>query len=190
MKTRIRFLCCSKDVLIHRGPNTYVKDNALSSTELWRNQCLKSQSELICLQAPLVYGGIWLEPSELLWASFQTKKSTCSYKRIKAREALFLFVCLFLCLHESLVANERRARGAGKRQTRNATLSWCRLRCLELARVHTNWLTLSHKLLLKVKSIKRRLIDFQSLRFLLNAAGIRSLIQDKDNPKKKTKSKT
>ena len=41
MKTRIRFLCCSKDVLIHRGPNTYVKDNALSSTDFMKESMLE-----------------------------------------------------------------------------------------------------------------------------------------------------
>ena len=92
---------------------------------------------------------------------------------------------------ESLVANERRERGTEERQTKNATVSRCRPRCLELARVHSNWLTLSHKLLVKVKSIKRRLIDFHSISsFFPDAARIRSLIQDKHNPKKKTKSKT
>ena len=121
---------------------------------------------------------------------FKDKFSESSFNIQRVWTRGLVLVCLCFSLPENLVANERRARGTGKRQTKNATLSWCRLRCLELARVHTNWLTLSHKLLLKVKSIKRRLIDFQSLRFLLNAAGIRSLIQDKDNPKKKTKSKT
>ena len=160
MKTRIRFLCCSKDVLIHRGPNTYVKDNTLSyeGINAWKVSSFAFR-RLLCLAA-----FDWSRNRNFYGQVFTQKKSTCWYKRIKAREALFWFVCFF-SLPESLVANERRARGTKKRQTKNATLSWCRLRCLELARVHSNWLTSSHKLLLKVRSIKRRLIDFQFLRF-------------------------
>ena len=49
---------------------------------------------------------------------FKQKKSTCSYKRIKAREALFLFVCVFLCLRTwSQTSVEREKLGRGKEKT-------------------------------------------------------------------------
>ena len=154
MKTRIRFLCCSKDVLIHRGPNTYGRRTihclllSYEGINAWKVSSFAFR-RLLCLAA-----FDWSRNRNFYGQVFTQKKSTCWYKRIKAREALFWFVCFF-SLPESLVANERRARGTKKRQTKNATLRWCRLRCLELARVHSNWLTSSHKLLLKVKSIKR-----------------------------------